>query len=106
MRDIVIVLTTFPADPDAARTFARTLVDERLAACVNVHTPMTSVYRWQGVIEEATESQMTIKTTAAQVAALLARIEELHPYDVPEILVLPAADGAAAYLEWVRDSTR
>lgn len=96
----VIVLTTFPADGDA-RALARTLVDERLAACVNVLPPMESIYRWQGAVEEARERQLVVKTTTARVAALEARIGELHPYDVPELLVLSVVDGAADYLEWL-----
>ena len=105
MPDVVIVLTTFPADPNGAQVFARALVEDGLAACVNVHQPMTSIYRWEGKVEDALEHQLTIKTTPARVAALIARIEELHPYDVPEILVLPIADGGTAYVQWVRDST-
>ena len=105
MHDIALVLTTFPADPPAAHTFARTLVDERLAACVSIHQPMTSIYRWEGKVEEALEHQLTIKTTASRVPALIARIQALHPYDVPEILVLPIADGGDAYLQWVREMT-
>ena len=105
MHDIVIVLTTLPADPAAAQTFARTLVGERLAACVSVQAPMTSIYRWEETVEEAPEHQLTIKTTATRVAALIARIEELHPYDVPEILVLPVAQGGDAYLRWIREMT-
>ena len=105
MPDVVLVLTTFPIDPDEANVFARTLVDERLAACVNVHSPVTSIYRWEGAIEEAVERQLTIKTTMERVEALKARIKELHPYDVPEILVLPIADGGEDYLRWVREMT-
>ena len=105
MRDIVIVLTTFPLDPEAVKAFARTLVDEHLAACVNIQAPMTSIYRWEGNIEDALEHQLTIKTTAARTAPLLARIQELHPYDVPEILVLPIAEGGDAYLQWIREMT-
>jgi periplasmic divalent cation tolerance protein len=80
-------------------------VGERLAACVNVHAPMTSIYRWEGKVEEAQEHQLTIKTTASRTADVIARIQELHPYDVPEILVLPVADGGDAYLRWIREMT-
>jgi periplasmic divalent cation tolerance protein len=99
----VIVLTTWPADQDAA-AFARTLVDERLAACVNVLPPMQSIYRWEGKVEQATEHQLVIKTTAARVEALEARIGRLHPYEVPELLVVPISDGSASYLRWIQDS--
>jgi periplasmic divalent cation tolerance protein len=99
----VIVLSTFPADQDAA-ALAHALVEERLAACVNVLPPMTSIYRWEGAVERASEHQLVMKTTAGRVEALKARIAELHPYDVPEILVLSVTDGAASYLKWVHDS--
>ncbi len=99
----VIVLSTFPADQDAA-ALAQALVEERLAACVNVLPPMTSIYRWEGAVEQANEHQLVMKTTAGRVEALKARIAELHPYDVPEILVLSVTDGAASYLKWVHDS--
>ena len=104
MHDVVLVLTTFPIDPDEANAFARTLVEERLAACVNVHSAVTSIYRWEGAIEEAVERQLAIKTTTARLEALKARIKELHPYDVPEILVVPIAGGGEEYLRWVMDS--
>ena len=104
MPDVVVVLTTFPADPGAAQLFARTLVEERLAACVNVQPPMTSIYWWDDKVDEAQECQLTIKTAASRVQALITRIQDLHPYDVPEILVLPVADGSAAYVHWVSDS--
>jgi periplasmic divalent cation tolerance protein len=101
--DAVIVLTTLGADADAA-AFARTLVAERLAACVNILPPMTSVYRWQGGLEEEREQQLVIKTGADRVAALATRFEALHPYEVPEFLVLPVSEGSAAYLRWIQDS--
>ena len=99
----VIVLTTLPADGDVT-TFARTLVDERLAACVNVLPAMESLYRWQGAVEQASERQVIMKTSAEKLADLNARIATLHPYDVPELLVLPIAGGGERYLKWVRES--
>jgi periplasmic divalent cation tolerance protein len=98
----VIVLTTLGATTDAA-AFARVLVDERLAACVNVLPVMTSVYRWKGNVEEAREHQLVIKTTRDRVAALETRFHELHPYELPEFIILNAA-AAASYLEWLSDS--
>ena len=97
------MLTTLAADVDAA-ALGRTLVAERLAACVNVLPVMTSVYRWQGRVEEEREQQLVIKTGADRVAALAARLRELHPYEVPEFLVLPVSDGSDAYLRWLRGS--
>jgi periplasmic divalent cation tolerance protein len=101
--DAVIVLTTLAADADAAG-LARTLVAERLAACVNVLPLMTSFYRWKETLEEEREQQLVIKTAADRVAALAARLRELHPYEVPEFLVLRVAGGSDAYLRWIRDS--
>jgi periplasmic divalent cation tolerance protein len=102
--DYVMVLTTLPADADGA-AFANALVTARLAACVNLLAPMESVYRWEGEIEQETERQLVIKTSRDRVAALWDRVRELHPYDVPEFLVLPIVDGNDAYLRWVADST-
>ena len=100
MPDIMLILTTMP-DDDRADTVARTLVEERLAACVNVHAPMQSTYRWKGRIEREAERQLVIKTTREQVAPLEHRLRALHPYELPEFLVVAAEGGAAAYLEWV-----
>lgn len=103
MREAAIVLTTLGADADAT-ALARTLVEERLAACVNILPPMTSVYRWAGRLEQDREQQLIIKTTAARLSALEARLRALHPYELPEFLVLDAAAGAA-YGAWVGEST-
>jgi periplasmic divalent cation tolerance protein len=102
---VVVVWTTLPAN-SAPGSFARALVKEGLAACVTTQEGLTSVYRWQDSIEDAVEYQLTIKTTVARVEALERRVAELHPYDVPEFLVSPVLDGSAAYLDWVRSSTR
>ena len=96
----VLVLTTLGADADAS-ALARTLVEERLAACVNVLPPMTSIYRWKGGVEQDREQQLIIKTSAARVAALEARLLTLHPYEVPEFLVVPLAGGSQAYFSWL-----
>ena len=103
--DIVLVLTTAP-DDERARAWARTLVEERLAACVNVHGPMTSFYRWKDLVERDTERQVVIKTTRERVAALRARLGELHSYELPEFVVLTVEDGSDEYLKWVFDQTR
>ena len=102
--DAVVVLTTLGADADAA-AMARTLVDERLAACVNVLPAMLSVYRWKGAVESDREQQLVIKTAASRVAALEARVRELHPYELPEFLVL-SASGSKAYLDWIAAEAR
>ena len=102
--EYVVVLTTLPADADAAG-FARQLVDERLAACVNLLPMMESIYRWEGRVERDTERQLVFKTSRDRVAALWERVRELHPYEVPEFIVLPVTDGNEAYLRWVGEST-
>ncbi len=105
MPDLVIVLTTMPDD---ARTdeLARTLVDERLAACVNVHGPMMSTYRWKGRVERDAERQLVIKTTPDRVSTLETRLRAVHPYELPEFIVIRVEGGSDAYLRWVEDETR
>jgi periplasmic divalent cation tolerance protein len=103
--EYVVVLTTLPADTDGAG-FGRALVDERLAACVNLMPPMESVYRWEGQIAQERERQVIIKTSRDRLAALWDRVRELHPYEVPEFLVLSIVDGNEAYLRWVGDATK
>jgi periplasmic divalent cation tolerance protein len=104
----VIVLTTMPAEPGDGQidavTLGRTLVDEGLAACVNVLPPMVSVYRWQGSVHRDAERQLVIKTRAERLDALQVRLRMLHPYEVPEFLVLPVSAGSPGYLEWVKAS--
>ena len=99
----VLVLTTLAADADAG-ALANTLVAERLAACVNILPAMTSVYRWQGRVDEAREQQLIIKTAADRVVALAERLRELHPYEVPEFLVIRVSEGSDAYLRWLHES--
>src|SRR3979409_1104467 len=103
MDDLILILTTMP-DDDRAGGLARTLVEERLAACVNVHAPMTSTYRWQEALESAAERQVVIKTTRGRRAAVEARLRALHPYELPELVVI-GASGSEAYAKWVRDAT-
>ena len=98
----LVVLVTAPED--GARELGRTLVDERLAACVNVVPGVASIYRWEGRREESMESLLVIKTRPERYAALERRVLELHPYSVPEVLALPVATGAPAYLQWVQHS--
>lgn len=101
----VIVLTTLPVDGDPV-SVARRLVDERLAACVNILPPMQSVYRWEGSVEQASECQIVVKTTADRLEELKARIAQLHPHDVPEVLVVPVIDGGESYLRWIAASVK
>lgn len=100
-----LVFTT-AANPDEAGRLARTLVEERLAACVSVIPSVQSVYRWQGAVEAATETLLMMKTSAEQVAALEARLQALHSYQTPEFLVLPVESGSSGYLDWLAASLR
>jgi periplasmic divalent cation tolerance protein len=99
--DLILVLSNAP-DKLVAMRIAHHLVEERFAACVNVGAPVTSMYAWQGKLEGGEEVPMWIKSTVGRQQALIARLSELHPYEVPEIIVLPVADGLPAYLQWVR----
>ena len=95
-----IVLTTCP-DKASAERIAHALVEEGLAACVNVLPPMHSIYRWKGKIEQATEQLLVIKSTVARFPAIRERIQALHPYELPEIIAVPIADGLPGYLAWL-----
>jgi periplasmic divalent cation tolerance protein len=105
MDDLVLVLTTMPNDERAER-LAAVLIEERIAACVNVHAPMTSTYRWKGAVEREPERQLVIKTTRGRLAALESRLRALHPYELPELIVVDVAGGSEEYLRWVRDEMR
>ena len=96
----VVVLTALGAPPDAQR-IARALVEERLAACVNVVPGVVSVYRWKGVVEEEDELLLVIKTIGERVEQLKARLLQLHPYELPEVVVIPIGGGHGAYLAWL-----
>jgi periplasmic divalent cation tolerance protein len=100
----VLVLTTFPADGDAEKLGA-TLVEERLAACVNILPPMRSIYRWLGKVEKADERQLLIKTNFQRLRDLETRLKELHPYEVPEFLAVLVDTSSTDYMSWLLDST-
>jgi periplasmic divalent cation tolerance protein len=104
MLDLILILTTMP-DDNRADELAMTLVGEGLAACVNVHGPMTSTYRWKGQIEHEAERQVVIKTTRARLPAIEARLRGLHPYELPELVVI-AGEGSDVYGKWVIEMTR
>jgi len=99
------VLTTAP-NAEVGGLIARTLVEERLAACVNVIPGVRSIYRWEGDIQDDPEVVLIVKTRADRYEALAARIKDLHPYDVPEVLVLPAVGGSSSYLAWITAETK
>lgn len=98
------VVLVFVSVPDAAvgERLARVLVEERLAACVTVSDMVQSTYRWRGAVTTEAERQMVLKTTQERVAAIERRLADLHPYELPECLIVPVSGGSPAYLEWVR----
>lgn len=102
------VLIAYCTCPDAAsaESLAAALVDERLAACVTALPGARSTYRWQGRIEQADEVLLLIKTTRERLEALTARIQALHPYELPEVIAVEAAGGLAPYLRWVAEQSR
>jgi periplasmic divalent cation tolerance protein len=96
----VVVLVTAPSQA-VAEQIVTTIVEERLAACGNIVPGLTSIYRWQEAVERAEELLILFKTTRAMAPRVMARIEALHPYEVPEALVLPVDAGLVPYLAWV-----
>ena len=97
---VLLVFSTFP-DEASARKAARRLVEERLAACINILPGLTSVYRWQGKIEESHETLLLIKTSTEAYARLESSLKACHPYELPEILAVGAEAGLPAYLDWI-----
>jgi periplasmic divalent cation tolerance protein len=102
--DALLVITNLP-DAASAQTLALSLVEQRLAACVNILAPCRSVYRWQGKIELAEEVPLLIKTTTTRYAELEQAIVKQHPYELPEIIAVPLAKGLPAYLDWIAEET-
>jgi periplasmic divalent cation tolerance protein len=105
MTDARVVLTTAGSAAEAEK-IARTLVDRRIAACVNVLPQVRSIYRWQSKVEDASEILLVIKTTAPQFLAVRDAIRELHSYDVPECICLPITDGSPDYLQWISENVQ
>jgi periplasmic divalent cation tolerance protein len=101
MAEVIQVLTTVGSEEDA-RAIARALVERRLAGCVQLIGPITSTYWWQGSVEDDTEWLCVIKSTADLYEALERAIQEVHPYEVPEILAVPVLKGSQGYLDWLR----
>jgi periplasmic divalent cation tolerance protein len=101
---IVVVFVTAASEEEAAR-LGRTLVEERLAACVNVIGPIRSIYRWEGAVREDAEHLLMMKARRVDVDALAARVRALHSYDVPEVVALDVTGGSAPYLAWVAAAT-
>lgn len=101
---VVVAFSTFPT-PDKAAEVVRTLVSEQLAACGNLVGPIRSIYRWQGEIQDEPETLVILKTTRDRFEAMRARLVELHPYEVAEVIALPVEAGHAPYLAWVAAET-
>lgn len=99
----LIVLSTYP-DAETARTIARTVVEEKLAACANIIPGVESIYRWKGAVETSGEVLAIFKTTEERYPQLEARIKELHPYEVPEVVAVKLAAGLPAYVRWVEEN--
>jgi periplasmic divalent cation tolerance protein len=104
MKEFRLVLTTVP-DEETGRRIARRLVEERLAACVNITAAATSLYRWEGKIVDDREFVLLIKTKASLLGRLEAAVKELHPYRVPEVIALTIDSGSAEYLGWLAQET-
>lgn len=102
--DCIVVFVTAANEQDAA-AIGRALVEERLAACANLLGPIRSIYRWRDAVEDAPEHLIIIKTRASLFKALQARVKELHPYEVPEIIAVDIEKGSPPYLDWIREST-
>ena len=102
--DLILIITNLP-DRASAMALAHRLIDERLAACVNVLADCTSIYRWQGKNEIVSEVPVLIKTLAEHYAQLEQLIKSIHPYELPEIIAVPISSGLPAYLKWIVDET-
>jgi len=104
MTNKLVVLVTCRTTREAER-IARSLVEDRLAACGNIlRSPVRSIYRWENKIESARESLLILKTSRRQFSKLQSAVKRLHNYEVPEIIALPIAEGSSAYLSWLRES--
>src|SRR5690606_32196815 len=103
--EVVVALSNAP-DMLLAKRIAHMLVEEHLAACVNLGAPSLSMYMWEGKLEGAEEVPLQMKTTRGRLPALVERLRELHPYEVPEVIVLPVLGGSVDYMEWVRAQAR
>jgi periplasmic divalent cation tolerance protein len=102
--EFVVVFVTSPGR-DVSSAIASALVEERIAACVNVVPGLLSVYRWEGKVQQDPEELLVIKTRRDRLGRLEERVKDLHPYDVPEVVALPILGGSRDYLAWLADST-
>lgn len=105
MSEHQLILCNCP-DQSTAEQIAQLLIEEELAACVNISLPIISIYRWEGEIQTATESLISIKSRAHLYPEIEKRIKELHPYDLPEIIAIPIKQGSPEYLKWIDNCVR
>jgi periplasmic divalent cation tolerance protein len=101
----ILVMTNFP-DKKGAVALAEALIDQHLAACVNVLSPCTSIYRWQGTVESADEIPVLIKTLRQHYGRVEQLIKMMHPYELPEVIMVPILNGLPAYLQWIANETQ
>lgn len=104
MKPIVVLLTCPTAE--VAEKIGKTLIEDRLAACVQIGQPIQSIYRWNGVIEKGTEVSVSIKTQESCFDALCLKIGQIHPFEIPQIISIPISRGTEAYLAWLDQETR
>jgi len=105
MTDLIVVLVTCGSEEEALK-ISRSIVEERLAACVNILSPIQSIYRWEGKILDEQEWLLLIKTRKARFLELEGKVKALHSYSAPEIISLPISEGSSIYLDWVREMTQ
>ncbi|MDR4518494.1 MAG: divalent-cation tolerance protein CutA [Nitrosomonas sp.] len=105
MTEAILILTNFP-DKESASKLAHKLIDEQLAACVNIMNTCTSIYRWQDVTESADETPVFIKTRQKHYKQVEELIKSMHPYELPEVIIVPITGGMPAYLQWIIAETR
>ena len=103
---VPVLATTTTAELEDARNIARRLVETKLAACVQIVEPITSVYRWQGKIEEEGEVLLLIKSKQDLISRIAELLDEIHPYEVPELIATPIVEGSASYLSWLEDNVQ
>ena len=104
--DVSVVYVTAPSDEVARRLAALLVQERRLAACVNIVPGVTSVYEWEGAVQQDAETLLIIKTLTAAVPELTEAVQQSHPYDCPEVVAMPVTGGSEPYLQWVRDTVR
>jgi periplasmic divalent cation tolerance protein len=102
--DIHLLYCTCP-DTEVAQRIARALVEQRLAACVNIVPGLRSIYRWKDAVQDEAECLLLIKTRESHIETLIESVRRLHPYELPEVIAVPVVAGLAPYLDWIRDNT-